>query len=400
MKKRGLLKKLGAWFLTLVLASGVLLTGMTAQAETGSPAMNEPAGGAADIVLVLDVSGSMEDPFGSEDTTKRIDGLKTAVAALADEIQSINGTVGEGGEKHRVALIKFAGDKREEIGNDEYRQGQYKYNNSQIVKPLTDDMQAIKDGAGGLKSSGATRADYGLELAERYITVHSDRRQIVIFFTDGGPSSFSNYDPMVANAGVAAAKSIKDKGAEVYTIGTQSGADAGEVTEATSDSNRFLHAVSSNYPNATANDRGSLGERTGTKDYYKAATNAAALPARAARDIQRRRTRRRMRLFTSSKSLPSASGRSSGISSPAQMPFSNSSSSSPRFRCGKLDLSIIQDNYSLPHKYGGPENYVLFFYFFLISPRNFFTTLYKIVSTVRTEMESSVAIAAFFLFSQ
>ena len=83
MKKRGLLKKLGAWFLTLVLASGVLLTGMTAQAETGSPAMNEPAGGAADIVLVLDVSGSMEDPFGSEDTTKRIDGLKTAVAALA-----------------------------------------------------------------------------------------------------------------------------------------------------------------------------------------------------------------------------------------------------------------------------------------------------------------------------
>ena len=119
MKKRGLLKKLGAWFLTLVLASGVLLTGMTAQAETGSPDMNEPAGGAADIVLVLDVSGSMNDPFGSEDTTKRIDGLKTAVAALADEIQSINGTVGEGGEKHRVALIKFAGDKREEIGNDE-----------------------------------------------------------------------------------------------------------------------------------------------------------------------------------------------------------------------------------------------------------------------------------------
>lgn len=115
VKKRGLLKKLGAWFLTLVLASGVLLTGMTAQAETGSPAMNEPAGGAADIVLVLDVSGSMEDPFGSEDTTKRIDGLKTAVAALADEIQSINGTVGEGGEKHRVALIKFAGDKREEM---------------------------------------------------------------------------------------------------------------------------------------------------------------------------------------------------------------------------------------------------------------------------------------------
>ena len=277
VKKRGLLKKLGAWFLTLVLASGVLPTGMTAQAETGSPAMNEPAGGAADIVLVLDVSGSMDDPFGSEDTTKRIDGLKTAVAALADEIQSINGTVGEGGEKHRVALIKFAGDKREEIGNDEYQQGQYKYNNSQIVKPLTDDMQAIKDGAGGLKSSGATRADYGLELAERYITVHSDRRQIVIFFTDGGPSSFSNYDPMVANAGVAAAKSIKDKGAEVYTIGIQSGADAGEVTEATSDSNRFLHAVSSNYPNATANDRGSLGERTGTKDYYKAATSTAGV---------------------------------------------------------------------------------------------------------------------------
>ena len=277
VKKRGILKKLGAWFLTLVLAAGVLPTGMTAQAETGSSAMNEPAGGAADIVLVLDVSGSMDDPFGSGDTTKRIDGLKTVVAALAGKIQSINDTVGEGGEKHRVALIKFAGEKSEKIGNDEYREGQYWYNNSQIVKPLTDNMQDIKDGAGGLKSSGATRADYGLELAERCITEHSDRRQIVIFFTDGSPSSFSNYEPAVANAGVAAAKSIKDKGAEIYTIGIQSGADAGEVTEATSDSNRFLHAVSSNYPNATANDRSSLGERTGTKDYYKAATSAAGV---------------------------------------------------------------------------------------------------------------------------
>lgn len=64
VKKRGLLKKLGAWFLTLVLASGRAAHGVTAQAETGSPAMNEPAGGAADIVLVLDVSGSMNDPFG------------------------------------------------------------------------------------------------------------------------------------------------------------------------------------------------------------------------------------------------------------------------------------------------------------------------------------------------
>lgn len=112
VKKRGLLKKLGAALLTLTLAVGVLSTGMTARAEEGQPSQNEPAGGAADIVLVLDVSGSMEDPFGSEDRTKRIDGLKIAVAALADEIQSINGTVGEGGVKHRVALIKFAGDKR------------------------------------------------------------------------------------------------------------------------------------------------------------------------------------------------------------------------------------------------------------------------------------------------
>lgn len=75
-----------------------------------------------DIVLVLDVSGSMDDPMGSTDSTKRVDALKTAAGSFIDTIANQN--EGLSAEKqHQVAIVKFAGDENNRVGNDKYRDG-------------------------------------------------------------------------------------------------------------------------------------------------------------------------------------------------------------------------------------------------------------------------------------
>lgn len=75
-----------------------------------------------DIVLVLDVSGSMDDPMGSTDSTKRVDALKTAAGSFIDTIAKQN--EGLSAEKqHQVAIVKFAGDENNRVGNDKYRDG-------------------------------------------------------------------------------------------------------------------------------------------------------------------------------------------------------------------------------------------------------------------------------------
>ena len=46
-----------------------------------------------DIVLVLDASGSMDDPMGNDDNTKRIDALKAAANSFIDEIAKQNAKI-------------------------------------------------------------------------------------------------------------------------------------------------------------------------------------------------------------------------------------------------------------------------------------------------------------------
>ena len=91
-----------------------------------------------DIVMVLDASGSMSDPMGGGDETKRIDALKNAANSFIDTIAKQNEGIEGVDRQHRVAIVKFAGDKTDKIGNDQYKQGQFWYNNSQVVEGLTD----------------------------------------------------------------------------------------------------------------------------------------------------------------------------------------------------------------------------------------------------------------------
>lgn len=236
-----------------------------------------------DIVMALDASGSMDDPMGGGDSTKRIDALKSAANSFINTIAKQNEGIEGVDRQHRVAIVKFAGDKTNKVGNDQYKKGQFWYNNSQVMKGLTDcsggNVKVLEDTVAGIKPSGATRADYGLELAGDITSGRADAKKIVVFFTDGKPTSFSEFDSDVAKGAVTAAKKMKDGKATVYTIGIFSGADPADdpSKEGTSDVNKFMHAVSSNYPDATSYASDKLGTRAENSDYYKSATNAEEL---------------------------------------------------------------------------------------------------------------------------
>lgn len=236
-----------------------------------------------DIVMVLDASGSMDDPMGGGDSTKRIDALKSAANSFINTIAKQNEGIEGVDRQHRVAIVKFAGDKTNKVGNDQYKKGQFWYNNSQVMKGLTDcsggNVKVLEDTVAGIKPSGATRADYGLELAGDITSGRADAKKIVVFFTDGKPTSFSEFDSDVAKGAVTAAKKMKDGKATVYAIGIFSGADPADdpSKEGTSDVNKFMHAVSSNYPDATSYASDKLGTRAENSDYYKSATNAEEL---------------------------------------------------------------------------------------------------------------------------
>ena len=228
-----------------------------------------------DFTLVLDVSGSMDDPMGSTDRTRRLDALNKAVKAFLGEAANTNTEAGS--KLVRVGLVKFAGDEKDKIGDDTYRSGGYTYNYSQIVSDLTADMNDLENKVSKLKAAGATRADNGFKRAVKVMeNARTDAKKVVIFFTDGTPTSVSNFNALVANGAVTAAKTLKDQGDTVYSIGIFSGADPSSTK---SNENQFMHAVSSNFPKATAYDNDNRGDGDKDAGYYKAATNASELNA-------------------------------------------------------------------------------------------------------------------------
>lgn len=241
-----------------------------------------------DIVLVLDASGSMDDPMGNSDRTKRIDALKNAANDFVSKIAAQNKGISDASKQHQVSIVKFAGNKSAAVGNDTYRDGyEYTYNYSQVMKTMSPctDADAFKDTINSISPAGSTRADYGLDLAYAQTSNREDAKKIVVFFTDGSPTSSNGFEDGVASSAVASAKAMKGKGATVYTIGIFNGANPSADLSATGTSkeNKFMHAVSSNYPDAsyTSDYRGrwswDLGQRAEGSDYYKSASNAAEL---------------------------------------------------------------------------------------------------------------------------
>lgn len=235
-----------------------------------------------DIVMVLDASGSMDHEMGGGDPTRRIDALESAASSFIDAIAKQNEGIEGVDRQHKVAIVKFAGKTSNNIGNETYRDGGYTYNYTQVMKDLTDcsggNVKALKHRIAQITPAGATRADNGLQLAEGITSGRAGAKKIVVFFTDGMPTKRDTFDSGVANAAVTAAKNMKDSKATVYTIGIFDGADPSAGIQDSGKSqkeNKFMQAVSSNYPNATAWD--AHGARAENSDYYKSATNAEEL---------------------------------------------------------------------------------------------------------------------------
>ena len=247
-----------------------------------------------DIVMVLDASGSMDDPMGGGDSTKRIVALKNAANSFIGTIAKQNEKIEDENKQHQVAIVKFAGKKKgDEVGNDTYREGRNTYNYSQTMQGLTtcsvDGAKSLKKTINSIAPAGATHADYGLQLAEDISSNRADAQKIVVFFTDGSPTSSNGFEFEVAKDAINTAKTIKSGGATIYTIGIFSGAKPSDnpTNNDTSNANKFMHAVSSNYPNAsssvsygffgTVDWSVNFGDPVADASYYKSATSASEL---------------------------------------------------------------------------------------------------------------------------
>lgn len=218
---------------------------------------------------------------GTEACTSRMSALKSAVNTFIEEVaKKETGTV-----KHNISIVKFAGKSTNAVGNNTYDDWPYSYNYSQIVMNLmdaSDNQKDLMDAVNNLKAGGATSADYGMQHAQSILSDRpadrTDATKVVVMFTDGEPNHGNGFDSDVADSTIRAAKTLKDSGATVYTVGCMDGADATRVTgwNGVKDVNKYMHLVSSNYKNATS--MSSPGDATypedTSKSYYLTAKNA------------------------------------------------------------------------------------------------------------------------------
>lgn len=241
-----------------------------------------------DIVLVLDVSGSMEDPITSTDTTKRITILKDSINQFIESFAENNSKQSDEKYQSRISIIKFAGDKSDKVGNDTYTENRYRYNYTQIMNDFftaTNDNKAkLEDVVNSISPAGATRSDFAMELALKQINQskndesRKDAKRIVFFVTDGQPTTLNNFDDDVANGAINTSKEIK-KDAEVYTFGMFSLTDPSITGHVGSGSwsdaekfNAYMHGVSSNYSDAKSYKN--LGTRAENSAYYMGAKSS------------------------------------------------------------------------------------------------------------------------------
>lgn len=241
-----------------------------------------------DIVLVLDVSGSMEDPITSTDTTKRITILKDSINQFIERFAENNSKQSDEKYQSRISIIKFAGDKSDKVGNDTYTENRYRYNYTQIMNDFftatNENKEQLKDVVNNINPAGATRSDFAMELALKQINQskndesRKDAKRIVFFVTDGQPTTLSNFDDDVANKAITTSKKIK-KDAEVYTFGMFSLTDPSITGHVGSGSwsdaekfNAYMHGVSSNYSDAQSYKN--LGTRAENSAYYMGAKSS------------------------------------------------------------------------------------------------------------------------------
>lgn len=220
----------------------------------------------------------------SDKTVAKLDAMKTAVNNFIDSVAAQKN--GNTPVAHRISIVKFAGTSTNEGGNDIYGDGK---NYTQKVTELTDvtvegKVDSLKTAVNDLTAGGATRADLGMEKADGVLDsrqdAEKDRPSVVIMFTDGEPTKNTDFSWNVAGAAVDTAKTLKNIGTKVYTIGMFNGANPSDTE---GDFNKYMNGVSSKYPNASGT-KDSWGKytdidlgRPADGNYYFKADNAGAL---------------------------------------------------------------------------------------------------------------------------
>ncbi|MGO5062545.1 DUF7604 domain-containing protein [Bifidobacterium pseudolongum] len=179
-----------------------------------------------------------------------MDALKDAVTYFLDQVEDQNQRINDPDNKVQVALIKYAGNNSDAIGNDMYWVGSDHRNYSQTVHALAWEpaqLQQERDAVNALQAGGATHADYGLQHAAKQLNSgRPGAQKLTVFYSDGSPTSSTGFETDVANAAITAAAQLKNDHSQVISIGAMSGADPSGTDRA----NRFMNYVSSNYPNA------------------------------------------------------------------------------------------------------------------------------------------------------
>lgn len=229
-----------------------------------------------DVVLVLDQSGSMAYDFNgnstNNDTSRRQYAMKQAVnqfiGAVADKYDAEK-------SDHRISIVTFGSD-------------------ASVLQGWTpvsqDGKKTLQGEITGLPStpSGATNVGDGMKQAEtlmgsgyNYTGSNTTRQKVVVEFTDGVPTTQSDFNTTVANTAIKSAKALKDSGATVYSVGIFNGAkpeqlygDSGFKYNSNGQvgsywasfswwgigdvknydipaGNRFLNYISGNFPDAT-----------------------------------------------------------------------------------------------------------------------------------------------------
>ena len=245
------------------------------------------------------------------DKEKKLEALKKAARSFITSVE--NDKDGEGNViDHNIAVVGFSSEWYTSYGQKHYcynteiltgvqltdngKNGAEYYKNKgnysaakgtalQSVKTDTG-KNSIANAINALTADGATQTDDGITMASDIFAAQTearktqyeggDRNKVVIVFTDGSPTSESDFEPNVANAAITKAKELKNGGATVYTIGIFDGADATKEAGAdgTTRENTFMHYVSSNYPNASSMTSGGTKAKDG---YYLSATNSSEL---------------------------------------------------------------------------------------------------------------------------
>lgn len=229
-----------------------------------------------EVVLVLDTSGSMNYCMdGSQrrcnkSNPKRLTALKEAATSFIDATETTNDTIQDENSKVRIAIAQF---------------GQ----TSGVVSSLTSDTAALKSSVSRLSANGATPADKGMAAAQTaLLRARPGAKKVVIFFADGVPTTQNTFSTRVANNAVQTALAMKSAGTLIYSIGIFEGANPEQQSfgnRENDQANQFMHAVSSNYPNATAYNKTNWG--TGSNLGYYKATNSADDLTKIFDDIQK-----------------------------------------------------------------------------------------------------------------